>query len=247
MLRSLVSLPGIAVAWIATAPLAAAASLIVPVSQTRSVSQVVQYDNGLRTGVPASSTQSADDFAPFNKTASAISFDPLNSGSYVQGQVGQVSSIGDHTLVSESSGYMIRSFTGVGTGSQQSVFDVTFDLTDEANYRVANGAGLDSSYLGTQVVTLWDANGNLISKPTAQVYPAGYPDDLSMGGVGGVLQPGRYRLRAEWNRTAVADQFEWPPGFHVAAYLTFTPIPEPGTSLLVALGLGGLAARRQRA
>jgi hypothetical protein len=223
----------------ALAPISAAAALIVPVSQTRSVSQFIQHTGG----VPASSFHSAPDFAPFDRSAGARSSSPQNSSWEVRGNVRQSSSIADDHLLAELSGSMTRSnFIGAsGTGSQQSIFDVAFDLTTASSYRLLNGVDYDiTAPFGSHVVTLFDANDNVIRQlPTGP-----FPIDTSPGRPPtGVLEAGRYRLRAEWNRLAIADPTEF-PGFRAAAYLGFTPIPEPGTALLVALGLGALGVKR---
>jgi len=237
MRRSIVS--ALAAAFVAV-PLAAGATLIVPVSQARSVSASASVTGGQ----PSSSSFSASDFGPWDQTATAGS-SRVNPSGTMTNSVRQRSTIGESSLSSEIDGGMLRTEFGGGSGSTQSVFDVTFDLTGTASYKLANG--LNQSSLIGHVVTLYDVNGQVIAQPIARMFPVGYPDAYDLMGLAtGVLGAGRYRLTVQWNRNGVAD-FGPDSTFDGVMNLAFTPIPEPGTVPLFVLGLGALAARRQRA
>jgi hypothetical protein len=223
-------------------PLVATAALIVPVSQTRSVSASAQI-----TGGPlVTASFSASDFGVFDERASATSVHPSGPGWYVSNGVRQTSTIGDDSL----SAHLQISFgwpfgAPGGTAQTQSVFDVTFDLLEPANFRLGNGKEPNDIFSGSHAVTLRNELGQVIAQPPANYYyPPGSNDLLAwMSVASGVLAPGRYRLTAEWNQGFPGDPGSW----NAAAVLLLTPIPEPGTALLVALGLGGFAARRRSA
>jgi hypothetical protein len=230
----------------ALVPLAAAAALIVPVSQTRSVSAFAQID--APGGLPSSSSFSAGDFGPWSsQTAGATSYHPSNPGWYVGNSVRQTSSIGEDRLSAHVSG----SFGGAGgvfgpyagDVDTQSLYDITFDVLEPVNYRLGNGR--EPFSFGSHVVTLRNESGQVLAQPPpAYYYPPGSDDLLAwMSVASGALAPGRYRLTAHWDGGFAPDPGTWT----AAAVLRLTAIPEPGTALLVALGLGALAARRERA
>lgn len=236
--RARLTLSGLAV--VLCFPVAAAATLIVPVSQTRSVTAFADADPG----DPASSSFSAADFGTFDQTASATSYYPGSVSWYISNSVRQTSTIEDARLTSVLSGSFTWQIVG-GTTSTQSIFDVTFDLTAPASYQLANGQEAYQFGYGTHVVTLRDANGQVIAQPPWNVYVPGSTDpDYFLSVSSGVLQPGRYRLTAQWDRGFPGDPGQW----DAAAVLSLTEIPEPGTSLIVVGGLLGLAGwRRARA
>jgi hypothetical protein len=217
-------------------PLAAAAALIVPVSQTRSVSASAQKPSG----APVTSSFSAGDFGPFDQTASATATD--NNG-FVTSTVRQTSSIGESSISSMLQGFFTHQLGGAA--STQSIFDVTFDLTAPASYQLGNGQVAYAFGYGTHAVTLRDANGQVIAQPPLGYY---YPFDSPVLGPAwvsvssGVLAPGRYRMTAQWDRGTPGDPGSW----YAGAVLSLTAVPEPGSALLLALGLGALAARRAR-
>jgi hypothetical protein len=219
-------------------PLAATATLIVPVSQTRSVTAFADADPG----DPSSQSFSATDFGVFDQAASATSFYPGSPIWRISNSVRQTSTIEDARLTVTLSGSFTWEIVG-GTTYTQSVFDVTFDLTAPANYQLGNGQVAYQYGYGTHVVTLWDANDQVIAQPPWNVYPPGSTDP-SVGWASvssGVLQPGRYRLTAQWDRGFPGDPGSW----NAAAILSLAAIPEPGTGLLVISGLLGLAGWRR--
>jgi hypothetical protein len=230
-----------ALALVLGSPLAAFAAMIVPVSQTRSVTASAQVSGG-----PLSSSSfSASDFGLFDQTASAESVHPSGPGWRVGTSVSQLSTIGADRLTAHLEiGYGAPFGTPVGSALTQSLFDVTFDLLESANYQLGNGKDPNSFGSGSHVVTLRNESGQVIAQPGAGHYfPHGSDDLLAWTSVAsGVLAPGRYRLTAEWNQGVPADPDSW----DAAVVMLFTPIPEPGSALLVALGLGALAARRAR-
>jgi len=61
---------------------------------------------------------------------------------------------------------------------------------------------------------------------------------------GGSLAAGRYRIKAQWDKSNLGVDFA-DGGFGTFVEFLATPIPEPGTAALLALGLGALAARRR--
>jgi hypothetical protein len=226
-------------------PLAAAATLIVPVSQTRSVTASADAIQG----DPAFQSFSAPDFGTFNQTARAISCSVAIPNQCMSTSVKQTSTIEDTRLT--SSLVVGANWTPYASGpmSTQSIFDVTFDLTAPASYKLGNGKVTDLLGSGTHTVTLSDESGEVIKKLFSGYYfpttppPGGYTDLLGWVSTGsGVLQPGRYRMTAQWDQASPAD----PGGVNAAAVLLLTAIPEPSTGLLVLGGLLGLAGQRRR-
>ena len=120
---------------------------------------------------------------------------------------------------------------------------MTFDLLAPASYKLGNGQVAYQFGYGSHVVTLRDESGQVIAQPGWGDYVLGEDDPFYYISVAsGVLVPGRYRLTAEWNRGFPGDPGQW----DAAAVLQLTAIPEPATALLLASGLGWLAARRRR-
>jgi hypothetical protein len=231
----------LALALVLGSPLAAFAAMIVPVSQTRSVSASAQVSGGPL----VSNSFSASDFDPWNQFAGGTSVHPAGPGWYVSSSVSQNSTIGPDSLSAHLQiGFGAPFGTPIGSAQTQSLFDVTFDLLESANFKLGNGKTPNSFGSGTHVVTLRNESGQVIAQPGANFYfPAGSNDLTAwMSVASGVLAPGRYRLTAEWNQGVPADPDSW----NAAVVMLFTPIPEPGSALLLALGLGALAARRAR-
>jgi hypothetical protein len=210
----------------------------VPVSQTRSVSASAHVTGG----DPSSQAFSASGFGAFDQTASAFSSNPSQGQlTGTSATIRQQSVIEDTLLLADLNGHMLYTLS-VGPTSTQSVFDVTFDLTAPASYFLTNGQ--ESSPWGTHAVTLYDASDLVLaSLPSGGYFPPGYPEIAP--GVAGVLAPGRYRMKAQFDRDRASD-FIGEGRIRAAASLRFTPIPEPGSALLLALGLGALGARRPR-
>jgi hypothetical protein len=230
----------VALAVACSIPLAATAALIVPVSQTRSVTAFADADPG----DPSSSSFSAGDFGTFQKSASAHSAYPSASGWYFSNGISQTSTIGEDRLTANLTASYDHVFAN-GTAYTRSLFDVTFDLLEPASYTLGNGeaASFNFGVLPPHTVTLRDELGQVIAQPRADYYPFGSSSFVGWASVrSGVLAPGRYRMTAEWYQPSPGDPDSW----RASALLVLTPIPEPGTALLVALGLGGLAARRTR-
>lgn len=213
-------LAGVLVAWL---PLAASAATIEPVSQTRNVSA---FADGTP-GDPASAFFAASDFAAFNRTAEAVSQRPGFPFDQIHARIHQNSSIDDARVFFTMDGALFQSNLG-GTGSVQTVFDVTFDLTLPSTYTiftliVRNGGDLQW--------TLTDSNDLVL---------AGY----GLPGQSGTLAPGRYRINAQLDKSNLGVNG---PDGSITGSLQFrvTPIPEPGTAALLALGLGALTAMRR--
>jgi len=229
-------------------PLAAAAALIVPVSQTRTVSAFAQIS--APGGLPSSSSYSAGDFGPWSQTAGATSYHPAGPGWYVGNSVRQTSTIGEDRL----SAFVTGSFGGAGgvygpyggTVDTQSLYDITFDVLEPVTYQLWNGIVQNSQFggFGSHVVTLRNESGQVIAQPFAvDILPPGSNDASAwMYAPSSVLSPGRYRVTAQWDGGYAADPGSWDAGMA----MRFTAIPEPGTALLVALGLVALVARRSR-
>lgn len=228
-------------------PLGAAAALIVPVSQTRSVSAFAQIDAS--GGLPDSSSYSAGDFAPWNQTAGATSYHPAGPGWYVGNSVRQTSTIGEDRLVAHVAG----SFGGAGgvfgpyggTVDTQSIYDITFDVLEPVTYQLGNGLVETAFGLGSHVVTLRNESGQVLAQPSADYYVVGSdsPTNSFLSKASGALEPGRYRLTAHWDGGFAFDAGSWNAGMA----MRFTAVPEPGTASLLALGLVALAARREPA
>jgi PEP-CTERM motif len=116
---------------------------------------------------------------------------------------------------------------GGGTASVQTIFDVTFDLTTPITYQIVMQT---SSSHGPWMWALRDSNGLALASGSG-----------SIGGANGSLAAGRYSLHYQFDGVhfGVLDSFD---GF---LDMRVTPIPEPGTAALLALGLGALAATRR--
>lgn len=243
MKRSSVYRALLAVLVAAGAPFAAAATLIVPVSQTRTVSASAQTSGG----VLSSSSFSASDFGSFDQSAGAQSYHPVYTTAFVSSGVRQISTIQDARLTSEvrasKSFYSFGSFIVGGALGQDSVYDVTFDLLEPARYSLLNGIFREPFENPVHTVKLLDANGQVIAQPAAATVPTPGSFPIGIPPTTGVLPAGRYRLIADWDW----DFFFGDP-VELRGYLdlSFTPIPEPGSALLLALGLGALAAGRAR-
>ena len=218
--RRLWTLALVLVAWV---PLLASAATIVPVSQTRSVSAFADGNPG----APASSSFAASDFAPFNRTAAATSYqNPSDTfGPRIEALINQTSSITDTRIrLNSFSGYLFTISLG-GTGSVQSVFDVIFDLTLPVTYTFLSSLTTNG---GTFQRVLMDSN------------------DVVIPGFTGTLAPGRYRIIAQFDRSSLGSSAaSGDGGFNGFVDFNVTVIPEPGTAALLALGLGALAAKRR--
>ncbi len=216
----------LALGFVAWLPLAASAATIVPVSQTRSVSAFADGNPG----APASASFAASDFAPFNRTAVATSYqNPSDTfGPRIEALINQTSSIEDARIRMTTNGYLFTISLG-GTGSVQTVFDVTFDLTLPSTYTIPS---LIVRNGGTWAWALTDSNDVVLASQS--------------GGFAGTLAPGRYRLNAQFDKSNLGSSAaSGDGGFNGFVDLRVTVIPEPGTAALLALGLGSLAARRR--
>ena len=221
------------VAW----PLAAAADLIVPVSQTRTVTASAVAAGG----TPSStSSHAATNFANFNQTASAGFPDPVHNPTGTlpccrwTSRLGQVSRIEPSRLYADASGSAYYTeIVGVSVrGSASSVYDITFDLTAPSSYFLISFHS--STYFTTHTATLYDAGGAVIK------HVAG------MSGAAGTLMPGQYRFLVvtALPERSITDSGGYEP-YRGWADLTFTLIPEPGTASLLGLGLAMLGAQRR--
>ena len=218
-------------------PLGAAADLIVPVSQTRTVATAADSNPGS----PTSSSHSAPGFAAFDAQANAYSWNPNQDPSGSTHCCGVVSTLRHRSIIEpdrlwvDGTGTAYREWPiGVGTGSGSLVYDVTFDLTALSSYVVVGF--LTGGCCGTPLsfsATLWDASDDAI---------------FSIGGFqsrSGTLAPGQYRFEVLLDRNGLGDSV--PEGsYHGWADLNFTEvIPEPASASLVGLGLALLASRRR--
>jgi hypothetical protein len=218
----------VSMAW----PIGAAAQLVDPISQTRTVSATA--DNN--PGTPNSVSHSAPGFGAFNATAGAYSFDPNLDPTGAIRCCGLVSSLTHRSIIEptrlwvDGTGAMYYQQLGGGTASTSLLYDVTFDLTAPSSYGVITF--FQSVYGGTFSATLWDHTNAVV---------------FSIGGFqgrAGTLMPGQYRFEVLLSRNGVG--VDVPDGsFQGWADMTFTLIPEPGTASLLGLGLALLAARRR--
>jgi hypothetical protein len=218
-------------------PLAAAAAMIVPVSQTRTVSAFAQVGGG----VPASGSFSAPDFGPWNQAAGGTAYHPAGPAYFAVSSVRQTSTIEDDRLSSGVTSEMYYAYTYDAPLTQDSLFDVTFDLLEPARFSLVNSVLLDPEpnlLFGEQLVTLMDENGDVVVQRNAfnLPHPGFIPPAFT-----GMLAAGRYRVVADWNRFFHDRSAPMTGNFD----LVFTPIPEPGTALLLAFGLATVAARRR--
>jgi hypothetical protein len=218
----------LAMAW----PNGAAAQLVDPISQTRTVS--ASADNN--PGDPSSASHSAPGFGAFDAQASAYSFNPNLDPTGQTGCCGLVSRLRQRSTIEadrlwvDGTGAMYYGELGGGTASTSLVYDVSFNLTAPSSYDVVTF--FQTGYVGTFSATLWDHTNAVV---------------FSLGGFqfrNGTLMPGQYRFEVLLSRNAVGvDSVDG--SFQGWADLNFTLIPEPGTASLLGLGFAMLAARRR--
>jgi hypothetical protein len=180
------------------------AQLIVPVSQTRSVTAEASSPNGS----PSSNSAAAPDFAPFDRTVYA------SSGTWTppaRASARQTSAIGADRI---TVGVNLSAYYdyGGGTARATSVFDVTFDLPDGLDYQLWSSGG---GYRPPQMV---------LSGPEGEITHLSGP-----GSVTGTLPPGRYRLQSTAIQTEGDDQLTGTTqsSFDFSKY-TPPPPPPPG-------------------
>lgn len=118
----------------------------------------------------------------------------------------------------------------------QSIFDVTFDLTSPSEAFVA--AAFFTAGAGIFDLSLTDSNGQVIATENGVVVPH---DDNGLF----LLDSGRYRLAVQVDKSSIGVNSP-DGGFNALAQFSATPIPEPGSAGLLALGLALLASRRPR-
>ncbi|HVH20009.1 MAG TPA: PEP-CTERM sorting domain-containing protein [Myxococcota bacterium] len=209
---------GICVAVLALAavvPLAAAAALIVPVSQLYGVSAMVDPNGAAG---PITDTKSSS--TPGTLSASSYAAHPTFPGFVASATITQTSLITDSRIYITWFGTNYRYGYGDAVGSEGHV-DVVFDLSVPSTFTYWDGY----SGVGLFTRSLTDSSGSQVPY--------------------GQLPAGRYRLTADVIGASFATS--GPEGsINNWLDLTFTPIPEPGTALLVVFGLGALAARRER-
>jgi len=138
------------------------------------------------------------------------------------GYASQTSSIG--TLSITATGVATGTdMPGGGQGRGDSIFDLLFEVVEPTEI-VMSGLNDDASF-------------SLVREDTSTTifFFSGY------GGVDytGVLLPGEYRLRAR------AYEFDGYQSYDFVANFSPGVVPEPGTGLLVALGLVGLSLNRR--
>lgn len=205
---------------VAVSPSASVAALIVPVSQSRTVTASASHPFG----TPSSDSESAPDFGPFDGSAYA-------SSSYfadiVAASAQQTSTIGPDGIGLMVDGTAYFGLYG-GTATATSSFDVTFDLLVASEFSLFYES--ISNFFVTTSGALLDSDGGVV------VQLSGFTAET------GMLDPGRYRLQAFATAQQAPDSFEG----NVFQNLTLelTPIPEPSTALLLACGFAALVARR---
>lgn len=202
-------------------PSASVAALIVPVSQTRSVTAEASHPFG----TPSSDSETAADFGPFDGHASASS---AYFSDFVLADAQQTSTIGADRIDLSVDGYAAFGLYG-GTATATSSFDVTFDLLVESEYNLFYQS--INNFFVTTSGALSDSEGVLVQL---------FPNTAQTG----ILAPGRYRLEAFATAHQAPDTVEG--RMYQQLTLEFTPIPEPSTALLLAAGLVVLAVTRER-
>ena len=211
----LLSVLATALALAAVVQLAAAATPIVPVSQSYSVSAMVDP-----TGPPAPITDMESSSAPGRLDAGAFAAHPTFPGFTARASIEQTTLLTDSRIYITWFGTNYRYGYGDAVGSEGHV-DVVFDLSVPSTFTYWDGY----SGVGLFTRSLTDSSGSQVPY--------------------GQLPAGRYRLTADVIGASFATS--GPEGsINNWLDLTFTPIPEPGTALLVVFGLGALAARRER-
>ena len=200
----------------AVAPLAARAATIVPVSQSYSVSAMVDPS-----GAPGPITDTESSSTPGSLRATSFAAHPTFPGFVASATITQTSLITDSRIYITWFGTNYRYGYGDAVGSEGHV-DVIFDLSVPSTFTYWDGY----SGVGLFTRSLTDSSGSQVPY--------------------GQLPAGRYRLTSDVIGASGATS--GPEGsINNWLDLRFTPVPEPGTALLVALGLGALAVRRERA
>jgi Thrombospondin type 3 repeat len=162
--------------FIALSPSSSGAQ-IVPVSQTRTITAEASHP----LGTPSFASASAPDFGPFDESVSARS-EGLGVGDVASAAVAQNSTIGDDLITLTVDGMaLFSSFSGQGTATATSTFDVTFDLVTESDFSLFYFG--DETIFVTALGALSDSEGVIVD------FGGGGPRAEQ-----GILSPGRYRL-----------------------------------------------------
>jgi hypothetical protein len=185
----------------------ARADLLVPVSQTRTVSAEASNPNGS----PSSQSFSAPDFAPWNQHAGAGS-QGLGPGDVTQASASQNTKIEANEISGTFDTWALFSqYNGSGTAEGRSTLDVTFDLTEEVGYTLFPTSD-GPNFFGGVDVTLSGPSGVI-----SHFHGPGYGQ--------GALPPGRYRLEVVVVTIQAPDYIE---GHHGGTFgFTVGPPPPP--------------------
>jgi hypothetical protein len=213
----------------------AEADLIVPVSQTRTVSAFAfDCDPGGNCSTDSQS-ESAPDFGMFASSVTA----QVDVNGLLSASAQQLSSLGSDAVsaVVRSDADPIQ-FATFGSRQATSRFEFTFDVLQALPFTLYGYGEVRESDPGPVAFARLALTGGPGNQTIVDVYA------LDEGGFGlfpneGVLVPGRYTLIAE-------AQFRTDfPGVSAYADFEFGVVPEPSTGLLLAGGLLALAARRR--
>jgi hypothetical protein len=219
--------------------LEAAAAILVPVSQDRRVTATAEF--WLPVAQTDSESFSATDFGPFSEMAGAM-LD--QDGDSISASASQTSSFGDSGIQASGSAAAMDPnaaiFLGDGTAQANSTFVLTFDLLSAVDYFFSADLTASASGPGASSRLRLTGPGGILFDELIFT-----PDEFfGFGQFSGTLLPGQYTLEAFANATFPAGSGASTRSASYSVDLSFTPVPEPGTGLLVSLGLLGPAAAR---